>query len=283
MMSNKSAQYPQGYLDKETFKSFFAVSGEPGSFTYKQGYERIPDNWYKRAVGDEYTIPEYVIFSLGVYLMLFIPNLPPFSFASRLPSTAFSHVTSLLSPSIYPSSCLRGEDTPPSSSSLTSPISLHNPSHLPLYLPPQSLFPNNRPSLPTHLPHSTHSLTFFNSFLLDVLQFARQDPRLLSIGGNTGTPNSFTGISITDFTNSVYNGATLAQGNNLQCFTFQLVQAEAPGLLTGVYEDVTKALGKLNGVIGRDLEGLGCPQLEGVDESLYQGYPGYLKAKGAKK
>ncbi|KAL9025225.1 MAG: hypothetical protein Q9196_005913, partial [Gyalolechia fulgens] len=55
-MSNKSAQYPQGYLDKETFKSFFAVSGEPGSFTYQPGYERIPDNFYKRAVGDEYGI-----------------------------------------------------------------------------------------------------------------------------------------------------------------------------------------------------------------------------------
>ncbi|KAL8932679.1 MAG: hypothetical protein Q9211_006179, partial [Gyalolechia sp. 1 TL-2023] len=56
MMSNKSTQYPQGYLDKETFKSFFAVSGEPGSFTYQPGYERIPDNFYKRAVGDEYGI-----------------------------------------------------------------------------------------------------------------------------------------------------------------------------------------------------------------------------------
>jgi len=56
MMANHSAQYPSGYLDKETFKSFFAISGTSGKFTYQPGYERIPDNWYKRAVTDEYTI-----------------------------------------------------------------------------------------------------------------------------------------------------------------------------------------------------------------------------------
>lgn len=60
MMSNHSAQYPQGYLDKETFKSFFAVSGKSGGFKYQPGYERIPDNWYRRAIGDDYTIPGYV-------------------------------------------------------------------------------------------------------------------------------------------------------------------------------------------------------------------------------
>lgn len=103
-MANHSAQYPDGYLDKKTFKSFFAVSGDSGSFTYQAGvrvyqrcpssvfvssledyadlrsilgilnrrqrmvltsdftqYERIPDNWYKRPVGDEYTIPGYAL------------------------------------------------------------------------------------------------------------------------------------------------------------------------------------------------------------------------------
>ncbi|KAL9123149.1 MAG: hypothetical protein Q9187_000294 [Circinaria calcarea] len=55
-MSNKSEEYPEGYLDKETFKSFFAVSGESGNFTYNPGHERIPDNWFKTAVGAEYTI-----------------------------------------------------------------------------------------------------------------------------------------------------------------------------------------------------------------------------------
>lgn len=59
MMANHSAEYPDGYLDKTTFKSFFAVSGTPGKFTYKHGYERIPDNWYRRPIGDDYSIPAF--------------------------------------------------------------------------------------------------------------------------------------------------------------------------------------------------------------------------------
>lgn len=56
-MSNKSAEYPGGYLDGNVLKSFFSITGDPGSFVYTEGHERIPDNWYKRAIGDEYTIP----------------------------------------------------------------------------------------------------------------------------------------------------------------------------------------------------------------------------------
>ncbi|KAL8751460.1 MAG: hypothetical protein Q9184_006063 [Pyrenodesmia sp. 2 TL-2023] len=174
-MSNKSAQYPSGYLSKENLKSFFAVSGQSGAFTYQPGWERIPDNFYKRAVGDEYTIAD---------------------------------------------------------------------------------------------------------FNLDVLQFALQDPRLLSVGGNTGTTNSFTGLDPTALTNGVFNGATLAEGNNLQCFIYQLIQAEAPGLLTGVYGDLTKALQPLMDNLEENMEGLGCPQLMEVDESFYEKYPGYMRAKG---
>ena len=46
-MSNKSAEYPEGYLDGDVLKSFFGITGEPGSFTWDEGTERIPDNWYK--------------------------------------------------------------------------------------------------------------------------------------------------------------------------------------------------------------------------------------------
>jgi len=56
-MSNKSAEYPEGYLNGDVLKSFFSITGEPGSFVWTEGHEKIPDNWYKRAIGDEYTIP----------------------------------------------------------------------------------------------------------------------------------------------------------------------------------------------------------------------------------
>lgn len=51
-MANKSAAYPEGYLDGAVLNSFHAITGKPGNFKYTPGHERIPDNWYKRAIGD---------------------------------------------------------------------------------------------------------------------------------------------------------------------------------------------------------------------------------------
>jgi hypothetical protein len=42
--ANYSAEYPDGYLDEETLKSFEGVTGEKGSFQWQTGRERIPDN-----------------------------------------------------------------------------------------------------------------------------------------------------------------------------------------------------------------------------------------------
>ena len=36
------------HVAKDTLKSFFAVSGPEGSFVYKRGQERIPENYYRR-------------------------------------------------------------------------------------------------------------------------------------------------------------------------------------------------------------------------------------------
>lgn len=58
-MANKSAEYPEGILNQAVLKSFFSITGNSGSFTWTPGNERIPDNWYKRAIGDEYTIPYF--------------------------------------------------------------------------------------------------------------------------------------------------------------------------------------------------------------------------------
>lgn len=59
-MANHSAEYPEGRLSKSVLKSFFAFTGEEGSFQYSVGHERIPENWYRRAIGDEYTIPFFI-------------------------------------------------------------------------------------------------------------------------------------------------------------------------------------------------------------------------------
>ncbi|KAF8543354.1 Chloroperoxidase, partial [Trichophaea hybrida] len=53
MFSNFTKDYPQGNLSKEILMSIFAVYENPvtGIFTHKKGWERIPDNWYRRPPG----------------------------------------------------------------------------------------------------------------------------------------------------------------------------------------------------------------------------------------
>lgn len=172
-MSNKSAEYPEGRLDQETLKSFFAITGEPGSFTYNPGHEQIPLNWYKRAIGDEYGI---------VFLQT------------------------------------------------------------------------------------------------DILYFASQFPDTISIGGNLGATNTFTGVDISDLTGGVFNATGLLEGNNLSCFVYQAAQQGAPDILKTLYSDVGEALAILDNATNNALAGLGCPQLESIDESQFAQFPGYTKA-----
>ncbi|KAB5593949.1 hypothetical protein CTheo_2550 [Ceratobasidium theobromae] len=42
-----SAKCPEGYLDHNLLKTFFAVSGGRGDLSYQPGHERIPENWYR--------------------------------------------------------------------------------------------------------------------------------------------------------------------------------------------------------------------------------------------
>lgn len=59
-MSNHTASQPSGYLDQPQLKTFFSITGEPGSFVHTPGYEAIPDNWYRRPSDNPYTIPAAV-------------------------------------------------------------------------------------------------------------------------------------------------------------------------------------------------------------------------------
>jgi len=61
-MSNKSAEYPEGVLNKAVLKSFMSYTGPEDNLVHTPGHERIPDNWYKRNPSDEYSIP-YCMFS----------------------------------------------------------------------------------------------------------------------------------------------------------------------------------------------------------------------------
>lgn len=56
-MGNKSASHPDGQLTTQTLRSLFAITeAKDGSLIHTPGNERIPQNFYKRALGDEYSI-----------------------------------------------------------------------------------------------------------------------------------------------------------------------------------------------------------------------------------
>ena len=98
--------------------SFFSmIKNADDSFTHSPENERIPDNWYKRAVGDEYS-----------------HSIPQYRHRSRCSQV---------------------------------------------------------PQVPS------------------------------TVGGNTGTPNSFVGIEPEDITGGIFNAASLTQGNNLAYFAMQ--------------------------------------------------------------
>ena len=59
-MSNKSAENPEGILNKDVLKSFYSIQGPEDDLKFVPGHERIPENWYKRNALDEYTIPYFV-------------------------------------------------------------------------------------------------------------------------------------------------------------------------------------------------------------------------------
>ncbi|KAH0340818.1 Cloroperoxidase, partial [Aureobasidium melanogenum] len=173
-MANKSAEYPAGKLDGEVLKSFYAITGEDGNFTYTPGHERIPENWYTRNQADPY------------------------------------------------------------------------------------------------------DLLYLNVDLVDQLL---QHLEFASIGGNTGTNNSFVGIDPEELTNGVFNAATLTQGNNAMCYGLQLVVQELPDLLSGVVTNLASAVNQVSSAFGNATEKLGCPKLTQINQDQFNKYPGYTKLK----
>ena len=65
LLSTSANHYPA----KEIIKSFHAITGAEGNFSYNFGWERIPENWYK--------VPnDYGLVSLNLDLVGFISKYP---------------------------------------------------------------------------------------------------------------------------------------------------------------------------------------------------------------
>jgi hypothetical protein len=51
LLSNHTAEHPDGILTQEVFRKFFAVyEGSNGTLEYRKGHETIPEDWYRKPV-----------------------------------------------------------------------------------------------------------------------------------------------------------------------------------------------------------------------------------------
>jgi len=113
-------------------------------------------------------------------------------------------------------------------------------------------------------------------FLADVLDFGEKYPPLLDIAGNTGKTDSLTPVDLGALTKGVFNAADLLQGNNLECFLLQVSQAALPDI-AGAESNIGNMISPLTTTVAERLAELSCPQLNGIDQSQYDIYPGYNK------
>lgn len=62
LLANHSAEEPRGFLTPEVFESMFGYTRDSsGNLVYTYGYERIPDNWYKRGGDDMWDTADIAI------------------------------------------------------------------------------------------------------------------------------------------------------------------------------------------------------------------------------
>jgi hypothetical protein len=119
----------------------------------------------------------------------------------------------------------------------------------------------------------------------DLIDWIAQYPRLFSIGGNLGAVNTFAGIDLGNITGGAVNSANIVQGNNLACFSLELLKLGTPSLLASLYSTVSGPLALISTALDAPLLNLNCPvfsdlKMRGADflSGLKAKYPGANKA-----
>lgn len=120
---------------------------------------------------------------------------------------------------------------------------------------------------------------------LDTIAWVLKHPELGSVGGNTGTVNSFTGLELDNITDGVLNAATLLEGNNLLCFVLEVVKTFAPNSLSPLLKTLEAPLQLISKAITGPLTSLACPAWKDLTEGgqpLWDGiqskFPGAAQA-----
>lgn len=102
------------------------------------------------------------------------------------------------------------------------------------------------------------------------------DTLFYSIGGNTGTVNSYAGIHMGDITGGVLNATTLLQGNNLLCLVMEVLKFASPNSLSTLYTTLAGPLKALENVIMTPLLDLNCPAFKDLTVGGHELVPALL-------
>ncbi|KAF2228837.1 Cloroperoxidase [Viridothelium virens] len=127
----------------------------------------------------------------------------------------------------------------------------------------------------TRHPVDAYTIPYFS---LDAVAQLVKYPEFGSIGGNTGTTNSFVGIDPSNLTSGVYSASNLAEGNNLLCYALELTTQETPDLLSGLFTDISAAQDQIGSALNNATNSLGCPQLNSINKDQFSQFPGYTQA-----
>jgi hypothetical protein len=106
-----------------------------------------------------------------------------------------------------------------------------------------------------------------------------------SIGGNTGTVNSFSGLDLGNVTGGLLNAASLLEDNNLLCFVFQLLKTFLPNSLSSILASLAGPINLVTDVLAAPLLSLACPAWNDLTKDgeplwdvIQQKFPGASKA-----
>lgn len=102
-----------------------------------------------------------------------------------------------------------------------------------------------------------------------------------SVGGNTGTVNSFSGLELSNITGGVLNSASLLESNNLLCFVFEVLKTFMPNSLSPLMSTLEKPIEMVTDALSAPLLSLACPAFKDMEvggqslwDAIQDKYPG---------
>lgn len=100
----------------------------------------------------------------------------------------------------------------------------------------------------------------------DIVSWTLRQPVLGSIGGNTGSINSFAGVDLSDPVTGLTNVPDLLESNNLVCFALQIVKLASPTYLNNLYKTLSKPLNLILDALSAPLLDLACPSFNALTQ-----------------